>query len=207
MFSASDIKVYAPPVVICPVAHQFFRVAGIHIAKIICTGARKARHGAGLEGIPLVSPVLCACKRRLAVFSGLVLVNFRKRERKLLKRYGSGDSVLVVDGERLSPVALTGEYGITDTEIHLPVADSVLLDIFDSSRDGILYIHAVEEAGIHHLAFLGIKTRLAHVATLDQRDDRQVELASEGVVAAVVRRHSHDWRRCRSPRGHIRRSR
>ena len=48
---------------------------------------------------------------------------------------------------------------------------------------------------VHHGAFLGIETLLAHVGTLDERDDGQVEVSGKGVVAGVVGGHCHDGSR------------
>ena len=192
MFGTSDIQVYVTPVCIHILVHQSLVVVRVHIAEIVSAGTRETRHGAGLQRITLIGPVLCTRKRRFSGLGRLELVYLRKLQRQLVQRKRGGNTVLEIDRERFTPIPLAGEYGVTEPVVDLPVADSVLLDIFDSRWDGILDIHAVEEAGIHHLAFLGIETRLAHVATLDQRDDRQVELACEGVVAAVVRRHGHD---------------
>ena len=48
---------------------------------------------------------------------------------------------------------------------------------------------------VHHDALFGVETLLAHVGTLYQWDDRQVEVTCEGIVSAVVSRHCHDGSR------------
>ncbi len=71
------------------------------------------------------------------------------------------------------------------------MADAVFFNIFNGGRNRLLDIHSVQEAGVHHLAFLRVEAFLADVAALDQRDDRQVEFFGERIVAAVVGRDRH----------------
>ena len=116
-----------------------------------------------------------------------------------------GLSVLIIYGERLSPVALAAEDGVAQAEVHLYAAQVVLCDKFLGGGDGFSHAQAVQAEAVeclyafaravHHRAFLGIKTLLAHVGPFDQGNDGQVEMACKGVVARVVCGHGHDGSR------------
>ena len=68
--------------------------------------------------------------------------------------------------------------------------------------NGLFHSHAVEAETIegfnaftwriHHDSLFGIKAFFAHISTLYQRDDRQIEVFGKGIVATVVCRNSHD---------------
>ena len=45
---------------------------------------------------------------------------------------------------------------------------------------------------VHHDAFLGVEALFAHIGPLYQRDNRQIEVFGEGIVATVVCRNSHN---------------
>ena len=68
----------------------------------------------------------------------------------------------------------------------------MFLYVIDRCRDGILYLHSIEETGIDHLSLLGVKALFADIAALDDRDDRKVEFLGEDIVTAVMCRDSHD---------------
>ena len=72
------------------------------------------------------------------------------------------------------------------------MAESFLLYIFDSGRNGVFHLHPIQEAGVDHFPFLCVETLLADVATLDDRDNRKIELLRESVIPAVVGWNSHD---------------
>ena len=88
-----------------------------------------------------------------------------------------------------SPVAV-GWNLLTSGSSHAP--DALLAHVFLGAAYGFGHGQPVEEAGVHHDAFLGIEAFFAHVAPFNQRDDGQVEVAGKGVVAAVVCGHGHD---------------
>ena len=72
------------------------------------------------------------------------------------------------------------------------MANAVSLNIIHSCRHRILHFHSVEEAGVAHLAFLGVEAVFAHVAALDDRHDRKVEFLGKRIVTAVMGRDCHN---------------
>ncbi len=192
MLCTTDVQIHVTPIFINLPVNKGIVVVRIHVAQIVSAGSGEARHGAGFERIAIVSPIFCPCERRFSALCRLELGDLRERERQFLKRNRSRDAVLVVDRERLTPVPLAAEDRVTETVVDLPVAKALFLNIFNGSRDGLLDIQSVKESGIDHLAFLRVKAFLADIAALYQRNDRQVELLRERIVAAIVGRNSHD---------------
>ena len=192
MLSTTDIEVNVPPVLVSLDTYEVLIVVRIHVPEIVCAGTRETRHCTGLERTALVCPVLGTCKRRLAAFSRLELVDFRKSERKFLVRKRCRNTFLVIYRERFAPISLTRENGITQPVVHFTVADSLSLNIFHSGRNSLLHIHSVEESGVAHLALFGVEAVLAHVAAFNDRNDRKAEFLRECIVAAVMCRNCHD---------------
>ena len=110
--------------------------------------------------------------------------------------------MLVIHRERLAPVALAGEDGVAQAVVHLHAAYLVLLHIFLRGFYRFLHGHPVQRevniwlhAGtrtVHHDAFFRVVALLAHVGAFHQRNDRQVEMTGERIVAGVMGRHRHD---------------
>ena len=145
MFGSTDIKVDIPPILICFLAYKGLVIVRIHVAEIICAAAGKAWHGAEFDRISVHLPSLCSSKRRFSCLCRKELVHLRKLERKILEGHRGCDSILEIHRERLSPISLTGEYGITEPVVYLSMADSMLLHIIDCCRDSLLHSHSVEE--------------------------------------------------------------
>ena len=192
VLGAADIQVDVAPVLVSLAADQGAVVVRIHVAEVVGAGARKARHGALLERIAVPGPVLGARERRFAVRRRLVGVDLRQAQRQRGERQRGRDAVLVANRERLAPVALARENGIAQAVVGLAAAEALRLDVVLGGLDGLLDGHAVQEAGVAHDAVLGIETLLRDVAALNERDDGEVKLFRESVVAAVVGRHGHD---------------
>ena len=87
---------------------------------------------------------------------------------------------------------MAAEDGITQAVVDFHAADAGIGDIFLHRLNSVGYFHAVQEAGVHHLAFLGIETCFGNIRTLNQRNNRQIEMLGKRVVAAVVCRNRHD---------------
>ena len=131
----THIEVYVAPVLVSVAAHEGLLVLGVHIAQIVSAGACKARHGVQFQwedalvvdevfahhlvrlGVP--RPHLGTSQWGLARLRRLVLVNLRQLQRQTLLGNHVGHIVLVVDRERLAPVALTREDGIPQTVVYL----------------------------------------------------------------------------------------
>ena len=193
MLRSADVEVHVTPVLIRLAAHERLVVVRIHIAQIVGAAAREARHRAQLERPAVDGPVFGAAERRFARLRRLVLAaDIRQLERQVLHRQRRGDTVLEIDGERLAPVALAREDGVAQAEIDLAVPQTVRFHIIDGGRNSLLDCHSVQETGVAHDAVLGVETFLRDVASLDERNNRQVKSLGKGIVAAVVRRNSHD---------------
>ena len=122
MLGSTYVEVYILPVFIGFLAHECLVVLRIHVAKIVGRTACKARHGVEFEGedglvvhktlvcnlllgfVP--GPFLGASQWRFSCFGGFVFVNFGKLEWQTFFGNHIGHAILVVDRERLSPIAL-----------------------------------------------------------------------------------------------------
>ena len=129
---------------------------------------------------------------RLSALGRQVLVHLGQGQRKFGKIHGCSRSVLIIYRERLPPVSLTGEYGIAEPVVDLPVADTHLLHLADSGGNGLLDRHPVEEAGVAHHAVLGVEALLRDIAAFDKGTYGQVEMTGKCVVPAVMGRYRHD---------------
>ena len=194
MLGTADIQVHILPVGIGLAAHEFLVVVRIHVAQVVGAGAREAGHRTGFQRITLVGPVLGIGQRRFPAL-GLEIRDFGQLQRQVRLVHRGGDAVLIINRERLAPITLARENGIPQPEIGLATAQSLFFHIILGGFNGLLHIHAIQETGIAHLAFLGIKTLLADVAALDDGHDGQVEFAGKGIVAAVVGRNRHNGSR------------
>ena len=100
---------------------------------------------------------------------------------------------------------MTAEDSVAQAIVHLHAAQMVFSHIFLGSGNGFFDGEAVEaevdvrlHVGARRVgddALFGVETFLAHVATLNKRNDWQAEVLCESVVAAVVSRYSHDGAR------------
>ena len=79
------------------------------------------------------------------------------------------------------------------------MADARLLNIFFGLCYSFLDLEAVELQAlvgrVGHDTFLGVKALLAHVSTLDERNNGQVKMLGKSIVTAVMGRHRHDGTR------------
>ncbi len=169
----------------------------IHVAEIVGRRAGKTGHRAEFDRIAFLRlPVLSATQRRFADFGREELVDFGQQKRQLALVHHVGNTVDVVDRERLAPVALTAEDGIAKAIVYLHFAYTFLGDEFLCGGYGVLNLHSVETklfaAAVDHSSALGVEALFADVGALNQRDNRQVEFAGESIVAAVVGRNCHD---------------
>ena len=147
-----------------------------------------------------------ATQRRLTRFGRQELVHLRQSQRQAFLGQRAWHAVgVVVDRERFAPVALAAEDGVAQTVVHLDPPQPCVRDVALRSCDGFGHIHAVQHESarafltshwrVDHAALFGIEALLGDVAPLDQRNDGQVEMACEGIVATVVRGNSHDGAR------------
>lgn len=105
-------------------------------------------------------------------------------------------ALLIIYGERFAPISLSREDGIAEAIIHLNFTETLLLDILFGASDSLLHLEAIEvkvvTLGIDHTALLGVEALFGDIRPLDERYNREVEMASECIVARVMSRHSHD---------------
>ena len=138
-------------------------------------------------------PVLGAGKRGLA--GRFIRTDLRQAERQFGLGHRAGYAILIVDGERLAPIALAGENGIAKTPVSLAASQSMGLHIILCLLDGLLDIQSIEESGVAHAALLGVERLLGHVAALNDGHDGQIELAGESIVPAVMGGNCHNGTR------------
>ena len=108
--------------------------------------------------------------------------------------------------ERLAPVALTGEDSVAETVIDLHASYLMLLyedlcglysvlDIESIERERLTIVfHCLSSSSrrIGDDAFLSVVRLLTDVSTLDERDDRKIEMLGKSIVTAVMGRNRHD---------------
>ena len=215
MLGAADVEIDVLPVVVGLAAHQCLIVVRVHIAQVVGARTGEARHSAQLQrehsfvvdcstidngtggGVP--GPLLGVAQWRLSVFRRLVLAHLGQLQGQAFLGNHVGHSVLVVDGERLAPVALTREDGVAQAVVHLHVAQLLLRDVFFCFLNGFFHGQSVERElavrAVHHDALLRVEALFRHVGALDERHDGQVEMLGEGIVARVVGRNGHDGAR------------
>ena len=220
MLRTTHVEIHVLPVFVGLLRHQSLFVFRVHIAQIVGAAAGKTGHGVQFQredGLLVYfchisdavrrrvpRPFLGMSQWRLSVLGGLILVNLRQLQWQTLLGNHIGHAVLVIHRERFAPVALAREDGIAQTVVHLHAAQVVLRHIFLGSGDGFFHGQSVQHQSafsptlhrrVHHDTLFGIETLLAHVGTLDERYDGQVEMLGEGIVARVVRRYCHDGSR------------
>ena len=221
VLGAAHIEVDMAPVLISFLRDERLVVVGIHIAQVVSTAARKARHGVEVEredcllvdlgvlhhllvdGVP--SPLGGAAQRWLAALGRFILRDLRQLDRQALFRHHTRNAVVIVHRERLTPIALAREDGIAQTVVDLHASDALLGDEFLRSGNGFLHSQSVEREAVKALlaltrrvgddAFLGVEALLRDVGPLDERDDGQTKMLGKGIVAAVVSRYGHDGAR------------
>ena len=107
------IEINVTPIAIGIFAHEGMIVVGIHIAEVVGTTPCEARHRAEFVGVSLgCMPVGCTSKRGLACLCGEESIYLGELEGELIVGNKGWDSLLIIDGERLSPVALAAKDSI-----------------------------------------------------------------------------------------------
>ncbi len=175
-------------------------VVRIHISQIVSRTACKSGHSVQFQWITFGRfPISGTSQRRFAFFGWQICVYFGEQQRKIFIIKHIGNTILIVYGKRFAPIALTREYGVTQTVIDLDAAYAFFFYILFGGGDGFLDCKSVEvEIGtfaVHHNAFLGIERLLGNIGTFYQRYYRQVKVMGKGVIAAVMCGHGHDCAR------------
>ena len=203
VFRTAHVEVDVLPVFGSLGREQCLVVVGIHVAQVVGTRPGEARHRAELQRehgfvvdggivhhLPLLHvpcPLLGMSQWRLARLGGLIGLHLRQLQRQTFLGNHIRHVVLVVNGERLTPVALAREDGIAQAVVHLHAAESLLRDVFLRGSDGLFHRQAVQRElairGVDHDAFLRVEALFRDVGTLDERDDGQVEVLGESIVA------------------------
>ena len=113
VLGTADIEINVTPIAVGFFAHEGMIVVGIHIAEVVGTTPSKARHCAEFVGVALgCMPVGCTAQRGLARLCGEEGIYLRELEGELIVGNKGWDSLLIIDGERLSPVALAAKDSI-----------------------------------------------------------------------------------------------
>ena len=218
MFRSAHIQVNVLPIFVSLLAHQCLVVVGVHIPQVVGRRARKPRHGVQFERehtamvnqclvnnfflFDIPCPQFGVAQWRLSAFSGFIFADFGQLQWQFVFGHHIGHAVFIIHGEWFAPVALSGEDGIAQTEVHLDTPQLVGGDKLLGLLYRLFHRKTVERESVKgvlagsrtvgHCALLGIKALLAHVASLDERHDGQVEMLGKGIVARVVGRHGHD---------------
>ena len=193
MLDTSNIEIDVAPVLVGTAADKGLAVAGVHVSQIVGRRACEARHRRQLVGIALGRvPALDARQRRFAP---------RPWGRSCRSRAASAAAYRAAArvprrpysiSETARPSSAGAENGVAQAVVDKAFAQPAALDLGEHVFDSLLYIHAVEHVGVDESARLGVVRLLLDIAALDHRHDLQTEVAREGVVARVVRRHGHN---------------
>ena len=199
VFGAADVEIHVAPILVGLFGEILLVVVRVHVAEIIAGGAGESGHRVVFHGVALVGPVFGACQWRLTRLGGLELADLGKLDGQLFFRNRVGHAILVVDGERLAPVALAAEDGVAQAVVHRAVADAHCLDLLDHRLAALFDGHSGDEAGVHAIAVFAVHGLLPCVRVAQivgewghHLTDGQVEMTGECKVAAVVGRHGHD---------------
>ena len=135
----------------------------------------------------------------LAISGRLKIGDVRQLERQTLFRNGVWHPVLVINGERLTPIALTAKDGITQSVVDGLEAYAHFGDSLYHSGHSFFYFHACDEVAVDADAYFTIKalTPCGWVADLigrrgDNLTNGEIEMTCKSEIAAVVCWHSHD---------------
>ena len=111
-------------------------------------------------------------------------------------------TVFIVEWEWFSPISLPTEDGIAQAKVDLDATQSLGFHISFRSGNGFLHGFSIQREidigrsifarRIANHAFFCIKTLFAHIASLYQRDNRQIKMPRKGIVATIVGRHGHN---------------
>ena len=160
MLRTTYIEVHILPVFIGFLRNQCLFVVGIHIAQVVGRRTCKARHREEFQrenrllvdigninnriALCIPSPFLGVAQRGLAVFGGFILVHLGQLQRQALFGNHIGHAVFVINGERLTPIALAREDGIAQTVVHLYAAQALFADEFLGGGNSLLHGQAVQ---------------------------------------------------------------
>ena len=132
-------------------------------------------------------------QRRLAGGRRLVVFELRRQQGQRIVRQGNHRAIgTMQDRQRLAPVALAREQPVAQMVLDLSVPGVAGLQPGDRGRLGRCRRQAVEGRRIDDRA-VALPCLVVHVAAASHHaDDRQVERARKGVIAAVMSGHGHD---------------
>ena len=192
----ADVQVHLAPVIAFVAGAKLGFVVGVHVPKEVPTASRPTRHRVGLHGVALEHrPIFPrgTGQRRFAVLGGQVRVHFRKLHG------GVGDALghalLVLDGERFTPVALAAEDRVPDAVVDGSRPHALCFHPIDGQRDGVGGFHAVPfTASTEDGPLVGAHGFL-RVDPLEDARDVQPEVRGEFPVPFVAGRHRHDGSR------------
>ena len=218
MFATAHIQIDILPILVSLLAHQSLVVVWVHIAQIVSRTARKTWHGVEFDRehrlvvnlrvlhnllVHLVpSPHRSIAQWGFTCLRRQELIHLRQLNGQALLWNHRRDAILVIHRERLTPITLTREDGISQAIVHLHTAYTSLLHILLRGSNSLLHRQSVEAeinvrlhiltGRVRHNTLLSIVTFLTHVSPLNQRNNRQAEMLGKRIVAAVMCRHSHD---------------
>ena len=157
MLDAADVEVHAAPVFVGFPADERLIVVRVHVAEVVGRRSGESGHGRKFVGPAFRRrPLLDAGQRRFALLRGAEVGDGRQFERQFVLGERAGDVVLVVDRERLAPIALAREDGVAQAVVDALAAQSAPLDFVEHETDRLFYILAVEEIRVDYFARFGV---------------------------------------------------
>jgi len=196
MFGTTHVKVNLLPVVVDSCVDQGLVVVWVHVTQVVGRGACKTRHRVQFKGIAFTgSPVFSVAQGRFPFFGRQEAVYLWQFQREIFFIQHIWTTFLVENRERFTPVTLTTENGVSQSEVNLDAAQLIVGHVGFGALDGCLDGQSVQETRVHHDALFGIVAFFADIGALDEGNDGQIEVFGESVVPGIVGGYSHDGSR------------
>ena len=120
-------------------------------------------------------------------------------ERQFVNVHSVRHAILIINRERLAPIALAAEDSVTQAVVCLSFTNAEAFKLLNHAEDSVFDCQSVEELGVYQHSIFSIERLcpFGHIGHFlagfcNHLNDRKLEMSCEGEVAAIVGRHCHD---------------
>ncbi len=201
MLHSSVVPIHRHPVLHIFLACQGFGIMRIGISQKIPGGTGPLRHGvcfpfclAAAPGTGGIHPIRHVGQRGFPVVRRLIAFHIRQQYRQLrLRNRHPAAFIAVNQWDGLSPIPLTGKYPVAQFIVYLGDTQPFFLQPCNHGLFGFLYLHAVQETGVHQSAVFDIRIGfLPHIPAGHHFHNGKAELLRKFPVPAVMSRDRHN---------------
>ena len=199
---AAIVPVHRKPVFQSLLTGQSFCILRVCITQEIPGRACPLRHGVRLSFCRAAAAGACGihpvCYGSQGGFSGIgrhIAVHFRQLQRKFTFRQRHITAFFAVyNGNRLSPVTLTGKYPVSQLEIRLAFSYLFFFQKFNYFLFGFCHFQSVQKSGIHQLPCGNVRVGffLYVLAACHHFNNGKAELLCKFPVTGIMSRNCHD---------------